>query len=194
MSKELTPEMVLLGYRLGIFPMADEDGAVYWFSPDPRCIFDFEGFRVPRSLRPVLRQRKFDIRADTAFNEVIRACADRTEGTWISDEVIDVYSELHRRGYAHSVEAWQDRKLVGGLYGVTLGGAFFGESMFHRVPDASKVALVALMERLKERGFALVDTQWSTPHLLRFGAIEIPRREYLRRLEQALALPRQFAD
>jgi leucyl/phenylalanyl-tRNA--protein transferase len=149
---------------------------------------------VPRSLRPVLRQRKFDIRADTAFNEVIRACADRTEGTWISDEVIDVYSELHRRGYAHSVEAWQDRKLVGGLYGVTLGGAFFGESMFHRVPDASKVALVALMERLKERGFALVDTQWSTPHLLRFGAIEIPRREYLRRLEQALALPRQFAD
>ncbi len=194
MREELTPELVLYGYRMGAFPMADEDGEIYWYSPDPRCVFEFDRFHIPHSLRPIIRQARFEVQTDTAFDEVVRACAGRPEGTWISDELIVVYTELHRRGYAHSVEAWQDDKLAGGLYGVALGGAFFGESMFHRVPDASKVALVALVERLKARRFILIDTQWSTPHLERFGAVEIPQREYLRRLEQALQLPCRFAD
>jgi len=194
MSSELTPSVVLEGYRLGIFPMADELGEIYWFSPDPRCVIELERFRIPRSLRPVLNQRRFETRVNTAFAEVIRACADRPEGTWISSEIIAVYSALHRAGYAHSVESWQDRRLAGGLYGVALGGAFFGESMFYRVPDASKVALVALVARLRQRGFVLLDTQWSTPHLQRFGAVEIPRREYLRRLDAALRLSCRFAD
>jgi len=194
MREELTPELVLYGYRMGAFPMADEDGEIYWYSPDPRCVFEFERFRIPRSLRPIIRQARFEVQIDTAFDEVIRACAGRAEGTWISDEVIAVYTELHRRGHAHSVEAWQDDELAGGLYGLALGGAFFGESMFHRVADASKVALVALVERLKAHRFILIDTQWSTPHLERFGAVEIPRGEYLKRLEQALRLPCHFAD
>lgn len=174
--------------------MADETGEVGWYSPDPRCVFEYSRFRVPRSLRPIIRHRKFEIRVNTAFDEVIRACADRDEGTWISPEFVSVYRELHRMGHVHSVESWRDGKLAGGLYGVTLGGAFFGESMFHRVADASKVALVALIERLKERGFTLIDTQWSTPHLERFGAVEIPRQEYLARLEQALTLGCRFAE
>jgi leucyl/phenylalanyl-tRNA--protein transferase len=194
MRDQLTPEMVLHGYRLGIFPMADRDGEIYWYSPDPRCIFEYDRFRVPRSLRQVIRRGKFEVRVDTAFDQVIRACADRPEGTWIAPEFIDVYGELHRRGSVHSVESWQHGELAGGLYGVTVGGAFFGESMFYRVDDASKVALVALIERLKARGFTLVDTQWVTPHLERFGAIEIPRREYLKRLERAVALRCRFAD
>jgi leucyl/phenylalanyl-tRNA--protein transferase len=192
MELDLTPEIVLHGYELGVFPMADRDGELYWYSPDPRSIFEYERFRVPRSLRPIIRQEKFEIRVDKAFDQVIHACADRAEGTWISPELIAVYSELHRLGHAHSVESWQDGKLTGGLYGMAIGGAFFGESMFHRVADASKVALVALVQRLKERGFALIDTQWSTPHLERFGVIEIPRKEYLRRLSRALALSCQF--
>jgi leucyl/phenylalanyl-tRNA--protein transferase len=194
MQTDLTPEMVLHGYRLGVFPMADPDGALYWFSPDPRCIFEYERFRVPRSLRPVLRRGQFEIRVNTAFDAVIRACADRPEGTWISDEITAVYSELHRRGHVHSVESWCDGRLVGGLYGVTLGGAFFGESMFYHVTNASNVALVSLIERLKARRFVLIDTQWSTPHLLRFGAVEITRGEYLRRLDRALTLHCRFAD
>lgn len=194
MREELTPELVLHAYRVGVFPMADEDGEICWFSPDPRCIFEFDRFRVSRSLRQVLRRGTFEVRVDTAFDEIIRACAERTEGTWISDEITAVYTELHRRGHAHSLESWQDDKLAGGLYGVTIGGAFFGESMFHRVTDASKVALVALVDRLKDRGFSLLDVQWSTPHLERFGAVEIPQKEYLSRLEQALALSCRFVD
>lgn len=194
MEPELTPENVLCAYRLGIFPTADTDGEVYWCSPDPRCVLEFGRFRLPRSLRPIIRKRKFEIRVNTAFVEVIRACADRPEGTWILPEFIDVYTELHRRGYAHSIESWHAGELAGGLYGVALGGAFFGESMFHRVRDASKVALAGLIERLKERGFTLVDTQWSTPHLERFGAIEIPRTEFLTRLDHALKHPCRFAD
>ena len=193
MDSQLTPEIVLHGYRLGIFPMADRDGEVYWYSPDPRCILEYSQFRVPRSLRPVLNKRKFEIRVNTAFTDVVRACANRKEGTWISEEIIDIYSELHHRGHAHCVEAWHQAKLVGGLYGITVGGAFCGESMFYHVSDASKVALVALMRRLKTRGFTLVDTQWTTPYLKRLGAIEIPRTEYLRRLERALLLPCTFA-
>jgi len=185
---------VLAGYRLGIFPMADERGRIAWFSPDPRAILDYQTFKVSRSLRQTIRRATFEVRINTAFDEVIRACADRPDGTWISPAIIRVYCELHRAGHAHSVEAWRDGQLAGGLYGVAIGGAFFGESMFHRVTDASKVALVAAMERLKQRGYVLIDTQWLTPHLARFGAYTIPRGEYLARLEQAVALLCRFAD
>ncbi len=194
MHEKLTPELLLQAYRAGVFPMAEENGEIYWYSPDPRCIFEFDRFRVSRSLRQIVRRKTFEPRVNTAFDEVIRTCAERAEGTWISDEIIAVYTELHRRGYAHSVESWQDQRLVGGLYGVAIGGVFFGESMFHRVTDASKVALVVLVERLKDRGFGLLDVQWSTAHLESFGAVEIPREEYLNRLERALALPCRFAN
>ncbi len=194
MSDPITPQMVLAGYAGGIFPMADPDGEIYWYSPDPRTVFEFDRFHVPKSLRPVLKQKRFEIRVNTAFAEVIAACGERDEGTWISPQIAALYTEVHRAGFAHSVETWQDGQLVGGLYGVTLGGAFFGESMFHRVRDASKVALVKLMERLQARGYTLVDTQWSTPHLARFGAVEIPRAEYLERLDHALRQRCTFRD
>jgi leucyl/phenylalanyl-tRNA--protein transferase len=193
-SEPVTPQLILQGYCLGIFPMADEDGSVYWYSPDPRCILEFDRFRVPRSLRQIIRRATFEVRRDTAFDQVVAACADRPEGTWISPQIRSVCRELHRRGFAHCVEAWQDGKLVGGLYGLAIGGAFFGESMFHHVPNASKVALVALMDHLQQQGFVLVDTQWSTPHLLRFGAVEIPREQYLERLSQALQLRCTFSE
>ena len=193
MIERITPQLVLDGYRVGIFPMADERGAISWYSPDPRCVFELDRFHVPHSLRQTMRHELFAIRFDTAFDEVVRACADRPEGTWISGGVAVLYRELHRRGSAHSVEAWRDGALAGGLYGVTIGGAFFGESMFHHVSEASKVALVALVERLGQRGFTLLDTQWMTPHLARFGAIEIPRDEYLRRLAAAIELECDFA-
>ncbi|MEW6251172.1 MAG: leucyl/phenylalanyl-tRNA--protein transferase [Planctomycetota bacterium] len=197
MDLPLTPELVLAGYRAGIFPMGVEGGEIAWFSPDPRCIIPLqpvEAFRTPRSLRQTIRRGAFEIRVNSAFAEVVAGCADRDEGTWISPEIAAVYTELHRRGYAHSVEAWHAGALAGGLYGVVIGGAFFGESMFTRVTDASKVALVRLVERLRERGFVLLDTQWSTPHLARFGAVEIRRREYLLRLKSAVGLPRRFCD
>jgi leucyl/phenylalanyl-tRNA--protein transferase len=194
MDPNITPELVLHAYRSGVFPMADEGGEIYWFSPDPRCILPLETFHVAHSLRQVLRRGVFEVRVDTAFDEVMAACADRREGTWISDEIIAVYRQLHRRRHAHSVESWQEGRLVGGLYGVALGGAFFGESMFTRVSNASKVALAHLVERLKQRGYALLDAQWSTPHLRTFGAVEIPRREYLRRLRAALTLPCEFGE
>lgn len=193
MDDSLTPNQVLAGYRAGIFPMADDDGQIFWFSPDPRCIFEFDHFHVPRTVRRIIRRRVFEIRINTAFAEVMAACAERPEGTWISPEIRAVYQGLHGQGYAHSVEAWKADQLVGGLYGVAIGGAFFGESMFFRVTNASKVALVALMEHLKQRGFTLVDTQWTTPHLTLFGAIEISRPEYLVRLQHALQLCSRFA-
>ncbi len=191
-EQRLTPELVLQAYSVGAFPMADPDGEIGWYSPNPRAIIPLDRFHVPRTVRQLIRRGGFEVRVNTAFGEVIAACADRPEGTWISDEIIAVYRMLHRRGYAHSVESWHGGKLAGGLYGVTLGGAFFGESMFTRVTGASKVALAALVERLRARSFVLLDTQWSTPHLARFGAVEIPRREYLRRLRAALARPRRF--
>jgi leucyl/phenylalanyl-tRNA---protein transferase len=194
MDPLLSPGLVLLAYRSGAFPMAHEDGEIYWHSPDPRCIFPLDHFHVPRSVRQVIRRGVFEIRVNTAFDRVIAACADRPEGTWISSEVMAVYRLLHRQGHAHSVECWHANRLAGGLYGVALGGAFFGESMFTRVTNASKVALVALVERLKARDFVLLDTQWSTPHLARFGALEIPRRNYLRSLRTALILPCHFVD
>ncbi len=174
--------------------MADEDGEIYWYSPDPRCIFDLDRFHVPHGLKPVLNKAKFETRIDTAFGDVLSACADRVDGSWINDDIQRVYNELHEMGSAHSVESWLDGELAGGLYGIAINGAFFGESMFHRVTDASKVALVMLKHHLVARGYTLLDTQWTTPHLARFGAIEIPRAEYLRRLEAALELDCRFGD
>src|SRR5262249_47917496 len=162
----------------GWFPMAVDD-EIRWFSPDPRGILPLEAVHIPRRLARAARKGAFRIEIDRAFGEVIRACAsdDRDSddpGTWISDEIIESYEALHALGVAHSVEAWNGDRLVGGLYGVAIRGAFFGESMFHRETDASKVALVALVERLQSRGYTLLDTQWVTPHLVQFGAIEIP--------------------
>jgi leucyl/phenylalanyl-tRNA---protein transferase len=186
-------ELLLAAYGSGWFPMADEEGVISWYSPDPRGIMPLDDFHVPSRLRRVLRRGAVQIEIDTAFEDVMRACAQAERepgesGTWISEEIIESYCALHEQGYAHSVEVRQSGALVGGLYGVALGGAFFGESMFHRITDASKVALVALVERLRSRGFVLLDTQWVTAHLEQFGAIEIPRPEYLKRLEDSLKL------
>src|SRR5229473_1041289 len=184
-------ELLLQGYRLGVFPMAMEDDSIAWFSPDPRAILPLDRFHVPHDLRRVQRKQAFEIKIDNRFGEVIRACAKRKD-TWINREIIESYEKLHELGFAHSVEAWSKGKLAGGLYGVAIGGAFFGESMFHRVTDASKIALVALVERLRARKFALLDTQWITPHLQQFGAIEISREHYLKLLMRAVELPRKF--
>lgn len=189
----IPPELLLQGYRLGVFPMAMEDESIAWFSPDPRAIIPLENFHVPHALRREWRRKVFEIKVDNRFGEIIRACAKRKD-TWINREIIESYERLHELGYAHSVEAWSKNRLAGGLYGVAIGGAFFGESMFHRVTDASKIALVALVEHLRARKFALLDTQWLTPHLARFGAIEISRKHYLRRLREAVELPRKFVD
>jgi leucyl/phenylalanyl-tRNA--protein transferase len=189
----LTPEGVELAYRHGIFPMADErSDEVLWFRPDPRAIIPLDGFHISRSLARTLRRGIFKIRVDTDFEGVMRGCADRPEGTWISERFVEVYAALHRAGKAHSVEAWREGRLVGGTYGVTLGGAFMAESMFHVETDASKVALAALCSRLREQGFILLDVQYVTPHLESLGAVEITRRDYERRLERALSLPCRF--
>jgi leucyl/phenylalanyl-tRNA--protein transferase len=193
----IRPEVLISAYSSGWFPMAVDAGEIRWYSPDPRGIIPLDGFHVPTRLARVIRSGTFQIERDRAFGEVIRACAesdryDNDPGTWIDREIIDSYTELHRLGFAHSVEAWQDGRLAGGLYGVALGGAFFGESMFHRATNASKVALAALVEHLRARNFRLLDIQWVTPHLEQFGAIEIPRTEYLERLEDALAIDAAF--
>jgi len=190
--------LLVSAYASGWFPMAVESGEVRWFSPDPRGIIPLEGFHVPRRLARVCRRGTFRITVNQAFDRVIEACAeaerrDDDGGTWIDCEILESYRALHRDGVAHSVEAWLDEQLAGGLYGVALGGAFFGESMFHHARDASKVALVALVERLRERGYGLLDTQWVTGHLEQFGAVEIPRRVYLARLEVCLRKDCRFA-
>jgi leucyl/phenylalanyl-tRNA---protein transferase len=187
----IDPEVLLQGYRLGVFPMAMADGAIEWFSPDPRAILPLEEFHVPRNLERVFAKGTFEIRCNVSFVEVMRECARRPE-TWINHEIIASYAHLNQLGHAHSVEAWQNGKLAGGLYGVAIGGAFFGESMFHHVRDASKIALLGLVERLRARKFILLDTQWVTPHLERFGAVEIPRADYLHLLTTAVNLPRSF--
>ena len=186
-------EVLLQGYRLGVFPMAMDNGEIEWFSPDPRAILPLDKFHIPHTLERVVRKKSFEIRIDTSFSEVIRECAARSE-TWINDEIMESYTCLHQLGHAHSVEAWQNGQLAGGLYGVVIGGAFFGESMFHHVRDASKIALLALAEHLRERRFTLLDTQWLTPHLEKFGAIEIPRPDYLHLLNTAVNLPRRFVE
>ena len=187
----IEPEILLQGYGLGVFPMAMEDGEIEWFSPNPRAILPLAEFHVPHGLSRAQRKNQFEIRIDTAFAEVIQRCAAR-EDTWINADIIASYVRLHELGYAHSVEAWSEGELAGGLYGVVLGAAFFGESMFHRVTNASKIALLALVERLREREFLLLDAQWTTEHLQQFGVIEIPRRHYLRLLAEAVQLPRVF--
>jgi len=190
----LEPELLLGAYRAGIFPMAvTKRGDIGWFSPEPRAIIPLDGrFHIPHGLRRVLKRKEFVVTVDVDFEDVIRACAKRKEGTWISKEIIESYCELHRLGRAHSIETRLEGKIVGGLYGVHIGGAFFGESMFHRASDASKVALVALVARLRAHGFVLLDTQWQTPHLRQFGTYEIPRREYLQRLARAISFDCKF--
>jgi len=192
-------DLLVSAYASGWFPMAVAPGEIRWYSPDPRGIIPLDGFHVPSRLARVLRSGRFQVEIDRDFDRVIRACAeaDRKEdegGTWIDAEIMESYCALHRAGLAHSVEAWQEGQLVGGVYGVALGGAFFGESMFHHVTDASNIALVSLVERLRARGFVLLDTQWVTEHLAQFGAYEIPRRQYLRRLREALDVSAAFQE
>lgn len=182
----IDPDFLLKAYCSGFFPMADGvDGEIGWFSPDPRAVFELDKFQVARSLALTIKKNLFEIRIDIRFEDVMRECAARKE-TWISEEIIQSYVRLHQMGFAHSVECWKEGSLVGGLYGVAIRGAFFGESMFSRVRDASKVALVSLVNRLRERGYELLDTQFVTEHLARFGAREIARDDYLRRLNKAL--------
>jgi len=189
----LDPALVVRAYREGVFPMALERGEIGWFSPDPRGILPLDAVHVPARLGRVVRSGRFEVSTDRDFEGVMRACAERPgEGTWISEDILQCYTALHRLGLAHSIEVWHEGRMVGGLYGVHLGGAFFGESMFHRVTDASKVALVSLVDRLQRRGFELLDIQWVTPHLEQFGAVSIPRREYLARLRRALAKSCRF--
>jgi leucyl/phenylalanyl-tRNA--protein transferase len=188
MVTALTTEMLLTAYCQGIFPMAvNKRGDVRWFSPDPRAVIPIDDkFHIPRGLKRVLKKCRFTVTINEDFEGVIQSCATTHGATWISQAIARAYCELHQRGFAHSVETRLDGELVGGLYGVHIRGAFFGESMFHRETDASKVALVALVERLRAGGFSLLDTQWTTPHLEQFGAFEIPREDYLRLLEAAL--------
>lgn len=190
---DLAPGTVLAAYRAGLFPMhvsADGEEVLAWWSPEPRGVLPLDGLRVSRSLRKACR--RFDVRVNTAFEEVIAACSSsRREHGWINDDIRSAYVRLHHLGWVHSVEAWSrsDGELAGGLYGVAVGGLFAGESMFHRETDASKVALVGLVELLREGGAALLDVQWRTPHLASLGAVEISRADYLSRLEAALRLP-----
>ncbi len=192
-APELPLDLLRTAYRRGWFPMGEQGTRrIDWHSPDPRGILPLDAVHVPARLARVLRQGRFEIRIDTAFGEVLRACAVRDD-TWISDVIVESYTALHLAGDAHSVECWRAGRLVGGLYGVAIGGAFFGESMFHIETDASKVALVALVDRLRARGFALLDVQWVTPHLRQFGAVAIRRPVYLQRLRAALAVDARFA-
>jgi leucyl/phenylalanyl-tRNA--protein transferase len=189
---DLRPERLLSAYRAGIFPWYADGEPIWWWSPDPRAIFELEMFHVPRRLRRTMRSCRFTITVNRDFAGVIRGCALREEGTWITADMTAAYETLFRLGWAHSVEVWQGSDLAGGLYGVAIGGFFAGESMFHRQRDASNVALAFTMNRLRERGFQLFDTQMLTEHTARHGAVEIPRQEYLARLRQALRHPASF--
>ena len=192
----MIPIATLLGrYRTGYFPMA-VDGGIGWFSPEPRGVLPLDRFRVPRRLARCLRQGRFQCTVNRSFRDVITACAARedTRGNWIDEEILESYCALHDAGHAHSVEVWVADRLAGGLYGVSLRGAFFGESMFHTVRDASKVALCVLVNRLSERGFGLLDLQWVTPHLRQFGAVEISRVRYLTQLAESMQLDCVFDD
>ena len=185
----LSTETLLHGYANGIFPMADVAGKIEWYEAEPRAVLDIDHYHIPHEVRRLVWQGRFEIRFDTAFERVIRCCAQRDE-TWISEEIIHAYTKLHRAGYAHSVEAWQGMRLAGGLYGVQLGAAFFGESMFFRVPGASKTALATLCERLQQQHFTLHDVQQMTPTLALFGAKLISKQEYLARFTNAIRLPK----
>jgi leucyl/phenylalanyl-tRNA---protein transferase len=193
----LTPDILLAAYAAGVFPMAEsaDDTELFWVDPRRRGILPLDAFHVPHRLRRVVRQGRFEIRCDSAFEDVIRGCAEATEkrpNTWINEEIVQLYAALFVRRAAHSVEAWQDGSLVGGLYGVSIGSAFFGESMFSRATDASKVALVHLAARLRLGGYRLLDIQFLTPHLARFGGVEVTRARYLRLLADALTYCASF--
>ncbi|MGD9649193.1 MAG: leucyl/phenylalanyl-tRNA--protein transferase [Dongiaceae bacterium] len=193
----ITPELVLQAYMIGYFPMAEGRGEeeIFWVDPDNRGVLPFDQFHIPKSLQKTIKQRVFEVRCDQRFEDVVRLCAEPTPkrpDTWINPKIFELYMDLHRLGYAHSVEAYSEGELVGGLYGVALQGAFFGESMFSRAADASKTALVHLVARLKNSGFLLLDTQFVTKHLEKFGAKEIPREEYRVLLERALQVPAKF--
>ena len=190
---DLSNERLLEAYRLGIFPWYSDDQPILWWSPDPRLVLDLNDFKISRSLRKTLKREVFQVTLDHAFEEVIRACAvvprEAQNGTWITNEMLKAYVNLHGLGYAHSVESWFGGKLAGGLYGVSLGKCFFGESMFHLKTDASKVALAILVEKLRSWDFHLIDSQMTTEHMLRLGAKELPRRIFLKRLQSALRYP-----
>ncbi len=190
---DFSPNRLIQAYASGIFPWFEQDGDIFWFSPDPRMVLFPGDIHISDSLRRILKKRLFEVRYDTAFEEVIRECAGvsrrHEQDTWISEPFIQGYTELHRLGLAHSVEAWKQGRLAGGLYGVSLGAAFFGESMFHLEPDASKVAFVHLAERLAGKGFTLIDCQVETAHLIRMGAGAISRERYLELLKGALGQP-----
>lgn len=194
MSHRLSTSVVIQAYCVGYFPMADHRGRIHWLCPDPRCVFELNQFKPSRSLRQTIRRGAFEVRVNTAFDEVMRACATRVEGTWISHDIHRVYTQLFQQGWGHSVETWANDELVGGLYGLAIGGAFFGESMFHRRTDASKVALAYLVERLKQRGFTMLDSQMTTAHLLSLGAVEISRDRYLEQLSDAITLNCRFDE
>ena len=197
MSSPLTADQILRAYALGVFPMArqHDDPKLYWVDPEKRGILPLKDFHLPRSLKKVLKHGVFEMKIDTAFDQVLDLCAESTARrpeTWINSEIVRLFTDLHHAGLAHSVESWQDGQLVGGLYGLSLGSAFFGESMFSRATDASKAALSYLVAVMKKGGYTLLDTQFVTDHLAQFGAIEIPRRDYLRLLAQALDRPASF--
>lgn len=188
---EITPDLLLQAYRIGVFPMGErrDDPKLYWLDPRLRAVLPLDGFHLPHRLARTVRAGHFAVTADTAFSETVRACAEPRPGhpeSWINEPIVELYTELHQRGYAHSVECRVDGRLVGGLYGVSVGAAFFGESMFSRQRDASKVALVHLVARLIAGGFRLLDCQFMTEHLRSFGAIEIPRDEFKARLAEAI--------
>ena len=192
---DLDADTLRKAYTAGVFPWFNPGDPVIWWSPDPRGVIPLDTFHVPRRLAATVRQNRFRVTVNTAFEAVIRGCAEnRGDGTWVTDEMVAAYTALHRAGDAHSVEAWQGEELVGGVYGVSVGGLFAGESMFHRARDASKVALVALLTRLRDRGFVLFDTQIVNDHTAQFGATDIPRAEYLRRLGAAVQVGVTFAD
>lgn len=193
----LSADDLIYGYINGIFPMADSDGTLYWYSPDPRAIIPIDTYKSPKSLRPVLNKNQFEIRLNHDFRSVMEACSKpRKDGedTWISEEIIDAYTNLHQLGFAHSVEAYLDNRLVGGLYGVAIGAAFFGESMFYTEPNASKVAFHYLMEVLKNQKFEVLDTQFINDNVRRFGAIEISKVEYMRMLRKATSRKARFTE
>ncbi|HEX9957987.1 MAG TPA: leucyl/phenylalanyl-tRNA--protein transferase [Fibrella sp.] len=194
---KLTADDLIYGYINGIFPMADADGTLYWYSPDPRAIIPLDTYKPSKSLRPTLNKRLFDIRINADFEQVMRNCAvprSEDDSTWISDEIVEAYTELHRMGLAHSVETYIDNRLVGGLYGVAIGSVFFGESMFHHVPNASKVAFHHLILILREQQFQLLDTQFINDNVRRYGAIDISKRDYIDLLKKALRNKARFTE
>ncbi|SSC64871.1 leucyl/phenylalanyl-tRNA--protein transferase [Ciceribacter selenitireducens] len=190
-DQRITPELLLRAYSIGLFPMSDaaDDPEIFWVEPEMRGILPLDAFHISKSLAKAVRKKPFDIRFDTAFDAVVEKCAEEAEdrpSTWINDTIKELYGALHKLGHAHSVEAWEGEALVGGLYGVSLGSAFFGESMFSRRTNASKICLVHLVERVKMRGFTLLDTQFTTEHLKTFGAIDVPKQDYLKLLDKAV--------